>query len=369
MKILAVVQLLFCVLPVTNACSEIRVTAEDKSVIVGRTGDLTKDMLSNVVVEPEGYSRVAVPAEGCSHHEPLLSWQNKYAVAYLDAWDQFLSADGMNSAGLSVSSLMFSSFTKYQDVPRDKCGQAVSQLEFGLWLLGNFNTVQEVRKSMSEEWFPLVFPRKFHDYLFEEHFSVVDKTGDAIVIEYTEQGRKVYHNTLGVLTNAPNYEFQMLNIRNYIELSKYERDPLELGGHKFPRFGAGSGLLGMPGDFTPPSRFVRALFLKEFATQPKTSKEAVNLAFHVLNSVDIPVGVASVGKTEPDSDYTQWTVAKDLTNNALYFRDYNDMTIRVVYLDKVQQGQVLRMKAYGPITGFKDVTGELEPVYPNKEEL
>lgn len=114
MKILIVVQLLFCVFPATNACTEIRVTAEDKSVIVGRTGDLTKDMLSNVVVEPQGYSRVAAPAEGCSHHEPLLSWQNKYAVAYLDVWDQFLPAGGMNSAGLSVSSLMISLFTKYQ---------------------------------------------------------------------------------------------------------------------------------------------------------------------------------------------------------------------------------------------------------------
>ncbi|XP_067034106.1 penicillin V acylase-like isoform X2 [Acropora muricata] len=369
MKILIVVQLLFCVFPATNACSEIRVTAEDKSVIVGRTSDYGKEMFSNVVVEPEGYSHVAVPAVGCSHHEPLLSWQSKYAVAYLNGWDQLLPADGMNSAGLSVSSLMLRRFTKYQDVPPDKCGQAVSQLEFGLWLLGTFSTVQEVRKSMSEEWFPLVFPREFRGYLFELHFSVVDKSGDAIVIEYTEQGRKVYKNTLGVMTNAPTYDSQMLNIRNYIELSKYERDPLELGADKFPAFGAGSGLLGMPGDFTPPSRFVRLLFLKEFATQPKTNEEAVNLAFHLLNSVDIPVGVVSVNKTHPDSGYTQWTVAKDLTNNALYFRDYNDTTIRGVYLDKVQQGQVMQMKAYGPVTGFKDVTGELKPVYPNKEEL
>lgn len=234
-------------------------------------------------------------------------------------------------------------------------------------VLGFWETSVPCRK-YEKAWFPLVFPRLFRGYLFEEHFSVVDKTGDAIVIEYTEQGRKVYNNTLGVMTNAPNYEFQMLNIRNYIQLSKYKRDPLVFGADKFPGFG-GSGLLGMPGDLSPPSRFLRALFLKEFATQPKTSKEAVNLAFHVLNSVDIPVGVVSVNKTQPDSDYTQWTVAKDLTNKALYFRDYNDMTIRVVYLDKVQQGQVLRMKAYGPITGFKDVTGELEPVYPNKEEL
>ena len=132
---------------------------------------------------------------------------------------------------------------------------------------------------MSEEWFPLVFPRKFQDYLFEEHFSVVDKTGDAIVIEYTEQGRKVYNNTLGVLTNAPNYEFQMLNIRNYIELSKYERDPLELGGHKFPRFGAGSGLLGMPGDFTPPSRFVRATVLKGICHPTQDERRSGKLGF------------------------------------------------------------------------------------------
>ena len=80
----------------------------------------------------------------------------------------------------------------------------------------------------------------------------------------------------------------MLNLRNYVQLSKFNNEPLVLGPVKFPPTGKGSGLLGMrmPVDLTPPSTFVRAAVLKEFARTPKTNITAVNLAFHLLNSVD-----------------------------------------------------------------------------------
>ena len=83
----------------------------------------------------------------------------------------------------------------------------------------------------------------------------------------------------------------------------------------------------MPGDLTPLSRLVRAATLAKFATPVKTGAEAVNLAFHVLNSVDIPIGVACHGKQCPFGDYTSLKVAKDLTSNALYYHDYNALTI------------------------------------------
>ena len=254
-----------------------------------------------------------------------------------------------------------------QEVHSDKCKQAVSQLEFPQWLLGNFKTVDEVRRSLSRESFPLVFGQKIKDFLFEFHFSVQDKTGDGIVIEYTEKGRQVYNNTLGVLTNSPPYDFQMLNIRNYLELSKYNREPLKLGQDTFPATGEGSGLLGMPGDLTPPSRFVRVAAFKNFANQPKTSTDAVNVAFHVLNSVDIAKGLL-FNKTANHSDFTMWAVAKDLTNYILYFRDYNDMTIRVVYLNSlpVPQGKVLRMKVYTDNPGFQDVTDQFQHAHPTE---
>ena len=198
--------------------------------------------------------------------------------------------------------------------------------------------------------------------MYELHFSVIDKTGDGIIFEFTKEGRQIYNNTFGVLTNSPPYNYQLMNIRNYIELSKYNREPLVLGPDSFPATGQGSGLLGLPGDLTPPSRFVRVAVLKEFATPPANSTVAVNLAFHILNSVDIPLGVVT-NRTNGHSEYTLWAVAKDLTNNAFYYRTYNDMTIRVAYLNSVQQGKMVSIPADTPISaGFQDITAQLAPV-------
>ena len=252
----------------------------------------------------------------------------------------------------------------------DKCGMAISQLEFAPWLLGNFATVEEVRDALKMESFPLVFDKRLLHYTFELHYSVIDKTGESIIIEFTNQGRKIHENRLGVMTNSPPYHFHTLNLCNYVQLSKYAHEGFVLGGTPFKPLGEGSGLLGMPGDLTPPSRLVRAATLANFATPVKTGVEAVNLAFHVLNSVDIPKGVACHEKQEHLADYTSWKVAKDLTNNALYYHDYNDLTIRVVYLDKVETKKRLQIKVETQeVGGFKDVTGDLTPPEAAHTEL
>ena len=239
---------------------------------------------------------------------------------------------------------------------------AISQLEFALWLLGNFASVKKVREALNMESFPLVFDKKLLQHTFELHYSVIDKTGESIIIEFTDQGRKIHENRVGVMTNSPPYDFHMLNLRNYVQLSKYAYEDFALGGTQFKPLGEGSGLLGIPGDLTPPSRLVRAATLANFATPVKTGAEAVNLAFHVLNSVDIPIGVACHGKQCHFGDYTSWRVAKDLTNNALYYHDYNDLTIRVIYLDNVEAEKRLKIKVEAQeVGGFKDVTGDLTP--------
>ena len=84
------------------------------------------------------------------------------------------------------------------------------------------------------------------------------------------------------------------------------------------------------------------------------------MAYHILNTVDIPHGVISDHKHEDLADYTSWAVAKDLSNNALYFRTYEDLTIRVVYLDKVSPpGKKLKIKMVSATDGFNDVTGDM----------
>ena len=199
---------------------------------------------------------------------------------------------------------------------------------------------------------------------------MIDKTGESIIIEFTNQRRKIYENPLGVMTNSPPYDFHMPNICNYVQLSKYAHEGFVLGGSPFKPLGEGSGLLEMPGDLTPTSRLVRAATLADFATSVKTGAEAVNLAFHVLNSVDIPKGVACHEKQEHLADYTSWKVVKDLTNNALYYHDYNDLNIRVVYLDKVKTKKRLKIKVEAhEVRGFNDVTGDLTPTEATDTEL
>jgi choloylglycine hydrolase len=127
---------------------------------------------------------------------------------------------------------------------------------------------------------------------------------------------------------------------------------LKLGSYTLEPIGQGTGLLGIPGDYTPPHRFVRATALACAALQPATASEGANLAFHILNSVDIPLGAiagresASNGATTPAPnaparaggltyDLTQWVTVSDLTNKIYYFRTYKNLAIRKVELKKV----------------------------------
>ena len=356
---------------VTNACTEFRLTSEDNTVVVGRSMEFNIDVGSHLIVEPKQFSHTAVPKLECITHSPL-QWQNKYSIAYLDVLDMPIAADGLNDAGLSVGANLFPGFSHFQEIPIEKCSMAVSSLQFPLWILGNFGTVQELRDALEKDSFPLVWEDNIPiiKTVFELHYSIMDASGDGIIIEFTKQGRKVYNNTLGILTNSPPYDFHLMNIRNYIQLSKFAHDPLVLGEMKFEAIGQGSGLLGTPGDFTPPSRFVRTAAMVHFADQVQTGNEAVILAFHILNTVDIPRGVSTSRQpisVSADTDYTLWAVAKDLKTKSLYFRVYNDLTIRVLRMADVKKGKKLKMKVGKPIGGFVDITSDLTPAMGHDE--
>lgn len=367
------IQMLLHNLLIINACTEFRVISEDKSVIVGRSQEFNIDIESNLVAEPREYSHTAVPKPECILH-PSMKWKNKYSIAYLDAFDLPIAIDGLNDAGLSVGSLLFPGFAEFQEVPRQKCDRAVSSLQFPLWILGNFGTVTKLREALSKESFPLVWGKALpiDESPFELHFSITDATGDGIIIEFTKEGRKEYNNTLGVVTNSPPYDFHVTNIRNFVQLSKFAHGPLVLGKMNFEAVGQGSGLLGVPGDFTPPSRLVRTAAMVNFADKVQTGNEAVTLAFHILNTVDIPRGVATSRHYIPfikgyPADYTLWAVVKDLSNTSLYFRDYNDLAIRVFRLADVKKEQKQKMKVGNFVGGFVDITDDLVPVNENNK--
>ena len=112
MKILVLVQLLFQLVLFTSACTEVRVTSKDNSVVVGRSMEHMLDPKSHIILEPNGSSHTArLKPENCK--KPI-TWEHKHTVAYMDSLNLPIILGGMNNAGLSVSALMFPGFARYQ---------------------------------------------------------------------------------------------------------------------------------------------------------------------------------------------------------------------------------------------------------------
>ena len=233
--------------------------------------------------------------------------------------------DGQNSQGLSMSANFLPGFTQYQTVtPQDRNYQSI--LTFGSWALGSFETVAELREAVKtmKVWADDSLPTGPTPATL--HFVFVDRGGAGMVVEYVGGEVKIHDNVAHVLTNAPTYDWHLNNVRNYLSLSTVGVPERQIGTVNVTELGQGGGLIGLPGDYTPPSRFVRATVLRHTATTPKNAAEGAQVVAHILNNVDIPVGVAQ--SRTPDgklvSDYTQWVAVKDLTNNRLMIADYNN---------------------------------------------
>jgi len=308
------------------ACTAVNIAAADGAVVAGRTMEWAFDMQWTLVSLPRGSSLVmtATPALKL----PAVTVTSRYAVVGIKPavipGDTLL--EGQNSAGLGMSGNFLPGFTEYQTVtPHDK--SYVSILGFGAWALGQFATVGEVRQAL-----PGI--KVWADDTLQSgptpptvHFAFTDKSGASIVVEFVNGQQRIFDNVAGVLTNAPTYDWHLSNVRNYLSLSTVGAGSLRIGEANVTALGQGGGLVGIPGDYTPPSRFVRAAFLRHYSTKPRNAEEAAQLVGHILNTVDIPLGIAqSKEGNEIVSDYTQWVAIKDLSGNRLLIADYNHRT-------------------------------------------
>ena len=225
--------------------------------------------------------------------------------------------------------------SEYPKVSNNSSKVRIGALDLTEWLLGTFGTVDEVKAGLQmvqvvAQTIPEV------EGPLPLHFSLHDRLGKNLVIEFIDGQMEVSDNIVGVLTNAPKFEWHTTNLRNYINLSAINVKPVKLDGSVLDQTGQGSGLLGIPGDWTPPSRFVKMAVFKNFVTKVKDAKKNVNLAFHLLNTVDIPYGTIQDASGK-NFDYTQWIVVKDLINDRLYYRTYEDLDIRVIDLKAMIQ--------------------------------
>ena len=319
------------------ACTGISLKSQDGAAIRGRTLEFGFPLQSNVIVVPAGKEFTATLPDGSEG----LSYKTRYGVVGANAFGATMIVDGLNDQGLSIGLFYFPGYAKYAESTKENASRALAPQDFGLWVLGNFATVDELKEALENTvMVPTPFPGlgSAKGMVADVHFFVQDKSGKSIAVEPVDGKLKVTDAPLGVMTNAPTYDWHMTNLDNYINLSPKDIQDEKLGSVTLSAIGSGTGMLGLPGDFTPPSRFVRAAMFSQAATPNADAEDAVFSAFHILNQFDIPKGSvinASVGGAQPE--ITEWTSVNDLENLRWYFRTFEDQSIRMVDLKEAMK--------------------------------
>jgi len=306
-------------------CTGVRIGAKNGDVVYARTMEFGTDMQSKIIMIPRNYACAGF----IDTHQKGLEWRSKYAVVGANAFSEVEVLDGINEAGLAGGLFYFPEYAQYQEIDAKQYAQSIAPWQLLTWILTNFSTVAQVKEALPRI---RVINTIFKPWgIVPPIHGVVHDAKECMVIEYVQGMLRVHENSLGVCTNAPAFDWHTTNLTNYVNLSPKNCEQLLLGGLTLKPLSAGSGMHGLPGDFTSPSRFVRATFLSQAILQASDAAQARDNAFRVLDSFMIAKGV--VGEQEKgvmEYEYTQWTTASDLKNKHYYFHTYEDRALHKI---------------------------------------
>jgi choloylglycine hydrolase len=238
--------------------------------------------------------------------------------------------EGVNESGLSAGLFFFPNYgqyTPYNELYKDS---TICDMQFVSWVLSQFDSIDEVKAALKK-----VHVVTLNHKIGAVHWRIAQPDGRMVVVEFVNGVPQIYENKLGVLTNSPGFQWHMTNLNNYVNLQpgSAKNQTLKPGITLMP-LGHGSGMLGLPGDFTSPSRFVRAAFYQTTAPVLATGFDTVVQAFHILNNFDIPIGSqhakADIPKGLPSA--TQFTAVTDQSAMRLYYRTAWNSNIRCIDL-------------------------------------
>ncbi len=324
------------IIPVNaSACTGIALRSADGSRVIARTVEWANTpMKCGYAVVPRGYIAQSLTPTG----EDGMKFQAKFGfVGIYTDYENFI-VEGINEKGLSAGLFFFPGYGEYETY--DPKHKEISICDFQLvsWILSQFSTIDDLIASLDDIFLIGLDPR-----VGTAHWRVSEPSGRVVVIEYTGGKANVFENKLGVLTNSPGFEWHIANLSNYVNLRRGSAGTLEMAqGLEVSPFGGGSGMLGLPGDFTPASRFIRAAFLQSTAPQLATAAETVSQAFHLLNSFDLPIGMQHPKGEVPEGlpSATQFTSASDLHALRIYYRTAWNSNIRCIDLKKIDFNKV-----------------------------
>lgn len=311
------------------ACTGITLRTAKGNTVTARTIEwAASDMNSLYVVVPRGYTSQSMTPDGATG----MRFKTKYGYVGL-AVEQFdFVTEGLNEKGLSAGLFYFPEYGEYEPYSKENASRSMADLQLVSYILGTCATVDEVKEAVSSIKIHPIDPRAS-----TIHWRFTEESGRQIVLEIIDQKCIFYENELGVLTNSPSLDWHLTNLNNYINLNSGKISERQLGRLDMKAIGGGTGLLGLPGDFTPPSRFIRAAFFQCSAPVKENADDTVIQAFHILNNFDIPVGSQyAPGEQQPEiPSATQYTAASDLIGRKIYWRTMHNSNIRCIDLSAI----------------------------------
>lgn len=337
-------------------CTGIRLECVN-GYVAGRTCEFGLILEYDVLFLPLGtqYSAVISGTTG-------KSWASAHAVLGMATFGSMAIMDGVNDAGLMAAAFYFVGQAQYADPATTDASRSLNPTEVPHYILANCATMDEALAAITEitvvdvpvnGWGPTAPPL---------HYQIIDAQGRHVAVEPTQAGSlQVTENPTGAFTNAPDLPFHLLNLTQYMNISPETLQQSNVFGATVTATGQGSGSLGLPGDYSPPGRFVRAAFFSANHPTPATTIDGIQELFHLLNAFDIPIGVSKVGD---ESDFTQVTVARDSHELTYAWRSYADQRIRQVNMKQlIELAKAPVRIVITPVTGDKstmdDVTGQL----------
>jgi penicillin V acylase-like amidase (Ntn superfamily) len=358
----------------TQACTTILVTDESGRGYHARTLEYSSLLPMDMTYFPAGTKVVSSTASG----KDGLTFDTKYPILgmsfqVLPSAKQVAFAEGVNDQGVSFSANWLTG-TDSPAVSKEDA-RILAATDLGAWVLGNFKSVEEVKEAMrngqTEFWVP-VSPLDPEAPL-PLHYAINDKSGNSIVVEFTDGKLNLYENPVGVMTNGPEFPWHLKNLQNYT-FTNVNKDTGQLGKLKLQTQDGGIALTALPSAETSQGRFVKAAFYANYVRKAKTPDEAVTTLAHLMNNFDRPYdltvdeaggagdGVRSSGTS---SEVTIWTTLQDLSRNLLYFRSIAAMNWTVIDMNKLKD--VKEVKSISTSDVDKAGADSFKLFYPQQE--
>lgn len=296
-------------------------TYKTKDFYFGRTLDYEFSYGDDITVTPRNFPFHFLEKETMDSHYAIIG------MAHI-AKNYPLYYDAVNEKGLGMAGLNFVGNAIYREKIEGK--DNIAQFEFIPWILGQCSTANEAR-TLIEKINLLNTPFSEKLPLAQLHWIIADREA-CVTVESTADGIKIYDNPIGVLTNNPPFDKQLFSLNNYMSLSPKSPENQFSKSLPLQQYSRGMGAIGLPGDLSSQSRFVRAAFVKMNSVSGVSEQESVSQFFHILNSVDQQRGCCELddGKYE----ITIYTSCCNADKGIYYYTSYNNHRITAVDMNK-----------------------------------